>query len=163
MIVVRKARVKDINLILEFEKKLYDNQVKIMNKFSPQHNIDIALKSDYKEILFKYLKSMIYSKHGAIFISEFNNKPVGHIILSIQKSHPIFNMKYFGRINTVYINKEFRRRGISTRLKDEALKWFKSKNINRVSLYVFPDNKHAIDVYKKWGLTSSIFEMRMTI
>jgi len=106
---------------------------------------------------------MIYSKNGAIFISEFNEKPIGHMIISIQKSHPIFNMKYFGRINTVYINEEFRMRGISTRLKDEALKWFKSKNIKRVSLYVFPDNKNAIDVYKKWGLTSSLLEMRMAI
>ena len=51
MIIVRKARVKDIDLILKFEKKLYDGAVDIMKNFSPQHMSDIALKSDYNEIL----------------------------------------------------------------------------------------------------------------
>lgn len=163
MIIVRKARVKDIDLILKFEKKLYDSAVDSMKIFSPQHMIDIALRSDYNEILFKYIKSLIYSKNGAIFISEFNRKPVGHMIISIKKSHPIFNMEYYGRINTVYINQESRGMGISTKLKNEAFKWFKSKKINRVSLNVFPDNKVAINAYQKWGLTLSLLEMRMTI
>jgi len=53
MITVRKARVRDIDLILEFEKKLYDSAVKIMKNFCPQHRVDIILKSNYKEVLFK--------------------------------------------------------------------------------------------------------------
>ena len=163
MIIIKKARIKDINIILNFEKKLYDSSVKIMNKFTPQHICDIELKSDYDEILLKFIRSFIYSKNGTIFLSYINKKPVGHMIISIQKSHPIFKMKYFGRINTVFIEKEFRGLGISKKLKDEALKWFKFKNITRISLNVFPDNKSAIKAYKKWGLTLSLLEMRMTI
>ena len=163
MINVKKARVKDIDLIFKFEKKLYDSQIVIMKKFCPHHVEDINLKSNYKDILIKYIKSMIYSKNGAIFISYMEEKPVGYMIISIQKSHPIFNMKYYGRINTVFVNDEYRGMGISTKLKDEAFKWFKRKNITRVSLNVFPDNKQAIDAYNKWGLSLSLLEMRMTI
>jgi ribosomal protein S18 acetylase RimI-like enzyme len=163
MITVRKAQVKDINLILSFEKKLYDSAVSIMENNYPEHMIDIILIADYNEILFNFIKRMIYSKNGAIFISEINNKPVGHMIISIMKSHPIFKMKYYGRINTIYVDKEFRGLGVSSRLKDEAFKWFKNKKINRVSLNVFPDNKPAIKAYQRWGLTLSLLEMRMTI
>ena len=36
-------------------------------------------------------------------------------------------MEYYGRINTVFINKEFRGKNISSKLKDEALNWFKKR------------------------------------
>jgi GNAT superfamily N-acetyltransferase len=163
MITVRKAKVNDIELILYFEKKLIESANEIMNKYCPQHNIDFSLKSNYEEILSKYLKSMIYSKNGSIFIAEYNGKPAGHIVLSIQKSHPIFKLKYYGRINTIFIKKKFRGKGISSKLKNEAKKWFKRKKIKRVSLNVFPDNKNAINVYKKWGLSISLLEMRMNL
>jgi GNAT superfamily N-acetyltransferase len=163
MIKIRKAKVKDINIILNFEKDLWNCSVDLMNKYYPQHQNDINLKNGYEEILIKYIRGRIFSKNDAIFISEINEKPVGHMIISIKKSFPIFEMEYYGRINTIYIEEDFRGKGISFKLKDEALKWFKSKNINRVSLNVFPDNKQAIDAYKKWGLTLSLFEMRMTI
>ena len=155
--------MKDINIILNFEKELLNSAVDLIKKYHPQHLIDINLRSDYKEIIIKYIRGRIFSKNDAMFISELNGKPVGHMIISIKKSFPIFEMEYYGRINTVYIKKEFRGKGISSKLKDEAIKWFKSKNINRISLNVNPDNKQALEAYKKWGLTLSLLEMRMTI
>ena len=98
-----------------------------------------------------------------MFIAEVNGKSVGHMVVSIKKNFPIFEMEHYGRINTVYIKKDFRGKGISSKLKDEAFKWFKSKNINRVSLNVSSDNKQALVAYKKWGLTLSLLEMRRTI
>ena len=163
MINIRRAKVKDINIILNFEKELLNSAVDLIKKYHPQHLIDINLRSDYKEIIIKYIRGRIFSKNDAMFISELNGKPVGHMIISIKKSFPIFEMEYYGRINTVYIKKEFRGKGISSKLKDEAIKWFKSKNINRISLNVNPDNKQALEAYKKWGLTLSLLEMRMTI
>lgn len=163
MIKVRKAKLKDINIILNFETELLNSSYKIMKKYSPNNLSDWNLKKDYNDILFKYIKGRIFSKNDAIFISEVNGKPVGHIIISIKKNFPIFNMLYYGRINTVYIKEEYRGKRISSKLKDEAFKWFKSKGINRVSLDVLPVNKQAIDAYQKWGLTLSLLEMRMTI
>lgn len=163
MIVIRKAKLKDIDLILNFEKKLIKSADDIMIKYCPQHFVDYRLKNDYGEILSKYIKGRIYSKNDAIFIAELNGKPVGHIMLSIKKSHPIFEMGRYGRINTVYIEEKFRGKSISSILKDEAFKWFKKKDINRVSLNAFPDNVKAISAYKKWGFSTSLIEMRMSI
>ena len=163
MIVVRKAKLKDIDLILNFEKKLIKSADSIMNKYCPQHFLDFLLKKDYMEILSKYIKGRIYSKNDAIFIAELNGKPVGHMIISIKKSHPIFEMEKYGRINTVYVEEKFRDKRISSKLKDEAFKWFKKKNINRVSLNVFPDNEKAITAYKKWGFSTTLIEMRISV
>lgn len=163
MIVIRKAKLKDIDLILNFEKKLIKSADDIINKYCPLHFIDYQLKKDYEEILSKYIKGRIYSKNDAIFIAELNRKPVGHMIISIKKSHPIFEMEKYGKINTVYIEEKFRGKSISSRLKDEAFKWFKKKDINRVSLNVFPDNEKAINAYKKWGFSTGLIEMRMSV
>jgi len=163
MINIRKAKLKDITQILNFENDLFNSAHEIMNKFTPDHFIDFKLRGDYEEKLLKYIKGRIYSKNDAIFIAEYKGKPVGHMIISIKKNFPIFQMEYYGRINTVFIKKEFRGRGISSKLKDEAVKWFKKKGISRISLNVFPDNKIAIDAYEKWGLSLSLLEMRMTI
>ena len=163
MIVVRKAKLKDIDLILNFEKNLIKSADDITNKYCPHHFVDFRLKKDYEEILSKYIKGRIYSKNDAIFIADYNDKSVGHIIISIKKNFPIFEMKYYGRINTIFIKKEFRGMGISFKLKDEAIKWFKKKGINRISLNVLPDNQIAINAYEKWGLSLSLLEMRMTI
>jgi ribosomal protein S18 acetylase RimI-like enzyme len=163
MIVIRKAKLKDIDLILNFEKKLIKSADDIINKYCPQNFVDYRLKNDYEEILSRYIKGRIYSKNDAIFIAELNGKLVGHMIISIKKSHPIFEMDKYGRINTVYIEEKFRGKSISSKLKDEAFKWFKKKDINRVSLNVFPDNEKGINTYKKWGFSTSLIEMRMMI
>lgn len=163
MINVRKAKVNDIDLILNFENDLLNSALDLMKKYTPQNLSDWVLKDDYNEILLNYIKGRIYSKNDAIFISEVDGKPVGHMIISIKKNFPIFNMLYYGRINTIFIKEEYRGRGISSILKDEAFKWFKSKGIKRVSLNVLPNNKPAIDAYQKWGLTLSLLEMRISI
>jgi len=72
-------------------------------------------------------------------------------------------MDKYGRINTVYIEEKFRSKSISSKLKDEAFKWFKKKYITRVSLNVFPDNEKAISAYKKWGFSTGLIEMRMSV
>ena len=163
MIVIRKAKLKDIDLIFNFEKKLFKSADDIMNKYCREHFVDYRLKKDYREILSKYIKGRIYSKNDAIFIAEVNGKPVGHMVISIKKNHPIFKMEKYGRINTVYIEEIFRDKRISSKLKDEAFKWFKKKNISRVSLNVFPDNEKAIAAYKRWGFSTSLIEMRMNV
>ena len=161
MIKIRKAKLQDIYLILKFEKDLLNYATKIINEYNPQQLIDIRLRKDFEDILFKYIKGRIFSKNDAVFIAEFKDEAVGHMIVSIKKNFPIFDMKYYGRINTVFIKAEYRGKGISSELKKEAFKWFKSKGIKRISLNVDPNNKRAIDVYNKWGLKLSLLEMRI--
>jgi hypothetical protein len=36
-------------------------------------------------------------------------------------------------------------------LKDEAMKWFKQKGMQYASIDTAPGNKHAHNIYKKWG------------
>ena len=163
MIHIRKAKLKDINSILDLEKNLLDSAYEIMNKFTPENLIDFDLKEEYEKILLNYIKGRIFSKNDAIFIAEKDGTAVGHMIISKKKSYPIFKMEYYGRINTVFIKKEYRGKNISTKLKNEAVNWFKKKGINRVSLNVLQDNNEAIECYKKWGLNINLLEMRMTL
>ena len=80
------------------------------------------------EIYFlQYIRGRIYSKNDAIFIAEFNGKPVGHMIITIKKSHPIFEMEKYGRINTVYVEEEFSGKNINSKQKMNLLNGLKRK------------------------------------
>jgi len=163
MIIIRKAKLKDINQILNFEKEILDYASNILNEFNPKALVDISLRDDFEKILFDYIRGRIFSKNDTIFIAELHGEVIGHMIISVKKNFPIFKMKNYGRINTVFIKKEFRGKNISSKLKDEAINWFKKKGIDRVSLNVDPNNKRAINAYKAWGLSLSLSEMRMNI
>ena len=71
MIVIRKAKLKDIDLILNFEKKLFKSADDIMKKYCPEHFIEYRLKKDYGEILSEYIKGRIYSKNGTWNLANF--------------------------------------------------------------------------------------------
>jgi ribosomal protein S18 acetylase RimI-like enzyme len=49
------------------------------------------------------------------------------------------------------VHKDFRRRGIGTRLIDEAISRAKEKGLERIELGVFASNAPAIKLYEKMG------------
>lgn len=163
MIVIRKAKLNDINNIVELWLEGYDTQVDIVKKHCPQHLNDFNFKDDCFDILKDFIKKTIFSNYSRIYLSEEDNKPFGYIKFSLVKNSPICKIEKFGRIDNIYIKKEYQGKEVSSKLKDEAFKWFKKKGANRVQLFVFKDNIHAINVYEKWGFSTRLIEMRMSV
>ena len=71
--------------------------------------------------------------------------------------------KKVGYIEEFFLVEKFRGKGISTRLMNETIKWFKQKKIEFVSLCVFTKNKGVVNVYKKFGFESFSIYMRKKI
>lgn len=123
----------------------------------------MIIKINHTEIIRDLIKKKIYSRNSKIYVSEENKKLFGFILFSVVKSSPIYILENFGRIDNIYIKSEYHGRGISSKFKDVAFKWFKKKGVNRFQLFVFQDNTRAINIYKKWGFTNRLIEMRMSI
>ena len=81
----------------------------------------------------------------------------------IKDNIPIFELKELGYFSDLYVKKQFRKLGISSKLRDEAIKWFKKKKMKYISIALYPDNKFAHSVYKKWGFMDYHIEMRREI
>ena len=76
---------------------------------------------------------------------------------------PTYKNKKIGIISDLYIKKNFRNRRISSKLKDRFIEWFKEKGIRFIAAPLYPDNKFAHSLTKKWGFVDYKLEVRKKI
>lgn len=162
MVIIRKARINDIPSIIKLDKKLYDDCNEIIMNSYPQYIDDISFNKPHEKISKNLVKNAIYSKNGLVLVSEIDNMIVGYLMLIIKKK-PFFKLKQYGYIQAIIIDKKYRNKKISTKLINKALEWCKEKELKRVSLFVLPNNLHAIDVYENWGFVPFALDMRLKL
>jgi len=66
-------------------------------------------------------------------------------------------LENYGSIDELYIVPKMRRKGFSSKLKEEFVKWFKEKKKGKgvISLHVMPGNEIAKKSYQKLGFEVS--------
>ncbi|MFH2106759.1 MAG: GNAT family N-acetyltransferase [Candidatus Micrarchaeota archaeon] len=164
-IAIREASFEDLPQI-----------VMLWSEFMKEHDqIVISADPKLKEFVAKDEKGMIEGKYfsyvektmkagdGTVFIAEESGKLVGYILTLINDEIPIFKTKKLGYISDLYVTNRFRKKGISSKLRDCAIEWFKKKGINVISIRVYPANRSAHSIYKKWGFFDYHVEMRRRI
>jgi ribosomal protein S18 acetylase RimI-like enzyme len=161
MIKIRKAGLKDIDSIIKLEKKLIKHSDKIIKNSYPKNLKDFYFNESRDEIARNFIKNAIHSKNGLVIIAEINEEKIGYLLITIRNNFPFFKLKKYGKLQTIYVKEEYRNKGISSKLKDEAFKWCIKKGIKRISLDVLPNNFNAINIYKKWGFSPYLLEMRV--
>jgi len=161
--IIRKANLKDVTKIVDLWKKFIKYPDEIIIKNNKKVRPYFVKKKNAVTLFRKYIQKNILSKDAIIHIAEVDGKPVGYSLSFIKNTIPIFKMKKIGYISDLFVKKEFRGMGISTKLKDEAIKWFKKKGMKHASIMVYTDNKFAHSIYKKWGFFDFHLEMRKKI
>jgi GNAT superfamily N-acetyltransferase len=61
-------------------------------------------------------------------------------------------------LNDIWISKDYRGKGLSSKCKDELFAWFKKNNCNYINLSVL-DANNAKHIYKKWGFKTVLNTM----
>ena len=120
-------------------------------------------KKDAARIFRKFVQKNIRSKIGIVHIAEINGKPVGYSLAFIKDNVRVYKTEKVGYISDLFIKKESRAKGISSKFKDEAIKWFRKKGINHISIAVHKENRLAYSIYRKWGFLDYHIEMRRKI
>lgn len=160
---IRKAKVKEVPQIVELWKffmKEHDNAiVKIEPKIKPY----VELKKDAHKNFGDYIKKCIYSKNAILLVAVDEQKVVGYSLNLIKKNIPVFKVEVLGEISDLYIKQKYRGKGIASNFKKKTINWFKSKGIKHTSIMVWPQNKFAYNIYKKWGFIDQHLEMRLKL
>ena len=91
----------------------------------------------------------IWMEHAVVFCAEIDSRIAGAIL-----AIPCVNGDYC--IHKVFVKKEFRGKGLGSRLFEVLLKDIDEQNL-RTFLTVDPDNKAAISLYEKWGFKERRF------
>lgn len=161
--IIRKANLKDVPTIVKLWKEFMKDHDKIVIKENPKLKPHLVKKKDAADIFRKMIQKNIRSKNGVVHIAEVDGKSAAYSLIFIKDNIPVYKLEKIGYMSDMFVRKEFRGLRISSKFKDEAIKWFKKKRINYISLKVYPENKHAHSIYKNWDFFDYQIDMRRKI
>lgn len=147
---IRKAKIKDLEDVIElsYESAIYHKKLTLYYDTS----------KDVKEVLTKSLKKNIYSSNSCIFIAEENNKIIGYLLAFKINRSEMFKVKKAGLIADVFIERDYRRKGIGDKIVEECFNWFKKDKISFVEINVEFSNRQAMNFWNKKGFKNVSIE-----
>ncbi|MFZ3077028.1 MAG: GNAT family N-acetyltransferase [Candidatus Aenigmatarchaeota archaeon] len=149
---IREATEKDTDIIMGFWiKSIKDakNFDKDFNAGKPAHLL--------KRIYSKYFKGCKY------FLAEEDGKIVGFVAGKIEKKPGFYIEREICNLFQIFVEKEYRNKGIGTELIKTFIRWGKTKGARTIKLQVYGKNTNAIKAYRKIGFKELKIEMRKKI
>ncbi|MAG91304.1 hypothetical protein CMO83_01355 [Candidatus Woesearchaeota archaeon] len=153
---IRKANLKDVeSVVLLWKEFMREN-----NSFKSKEVLKVdQFNNDASNLFRKFVINNIKSKNSVVLVAEEKSKIVGFIQAQIKDNLKVYKVKKIGHISDLFVKRNYRKRNMSSVLKNFAFKWFKSKKIKYVSLQTEIRNKLAHKIYEKWGF----FEHNLTL
>ena len=148
---IRKAGHSDLETLKKFQAEL----VKFERPF------DHTIKKGNVE--YYNIPNKINSDKVRFLIAEYNKKPVGCGIGQIMKNVKWSKYKYKGYLGLMFVDEEFRGKGISKMIMKDIIKWFSKNKIKDIMLQVYAENTAAVKAYEKAGFKTQILEMKLNI
>jgi ribosomal protein S18 acetylase RimI-like enzyme len=94
------------------------------------------------------VESLISSHRAVFLVARINGKPVGMCL--------VHNLIVWGYCDTLFVAKEYRGRGIATKLVTEAERQLKKVGVKLMALHMITTNKAATEVYRKMGFIPGV-------
>lgn len=140
--IIRKAKIEDMEevqrlrgLLVQYEKQELGNELL---------DINWAHSKQIEE------STMNYIQQQYCFVAIKNERIVGMITGKISSERPWF-IEQTAILNNIYVEEEYRRKGIATKLYERFCLEIKKKEITKIELHTMNNNKSAIKFYKKLG------------
>jgi GNAT superfamily N-acetyltransferase len=118
--------------------------------------LNIALANESENIILNPetvlggVKALLSDKNkGFYLVAEENNTIVGQVMITVEWSD--WRNKPIWWVQSVYVQKESRKKKVFTELLDYVRQKARKKGVAFLRLYVHKDNRSALDVYKKIG------------
>jgi len=138
-ITIVEKDIKDIELI----KPLWE-QLNLVHLDKSVH-----FKDKYEKFTFDKRMGSIYEKAQKgiikidILLDSDKGNYIGYCLSSIEDT--------LGEIESIYIEKQYRKFGLGDKLMKSALKWFESKEITNIEINVVYANDEALPFYERHG------------
>ncbi|MFW6256911.1 MAG: GNAT family N-acetyltransferase [Bacillota bacterium] len=140
---IRRAEEKDIDIIAEYNCRLALETE--------------GIKLDQEQVK-KGVKQGIIDDKAQYFLYEIRGQVVGQLMLTKEWSD--WRNGYFYWIQSVYVNKDYRRQGIFKKLYSKVEDIVKDSSEScGIRLYVEKDNKKAKNTYENLGMTKTPYHI----
>jgi ribosomal protein S18 acetylase RimI-like enzyme len=146
MVIVRELQPEDdLTAVLALCKDFFAEYESHHDEFFDTDNLSDADISD------RFIKSL-KSDSSATIIALIDDKIVGYASIAVRDQPPFYKIKKVGNISALMVAKEYRRRGIATRILAEAKIYFRRHGIKYYTFYTAVSNRAAIRLYEKTGM-----------
>jgi GNAT superfamily N-acetyltransferase len=163
MVKIRTGTLDDIVEVVQLWQEFMDEHDILVVKNNPALKDYVPKEENGKQLFKDYLIKLLKTGEGNLSLADYEGKIVGYNLAQIKDEIPVLKLKKVGHVADLYVQKDFRGQGLSTKLQDASISWFKKNKIKVISITVYPDNPHAYQIYKKWGFMDYKVEMRKKI
>ena len=122
-------------------------------KYDPNTNPETKIKD--------FFERKIGTLGNYIFLAEADKKVVGFICASSNMNGIKLNLET--KINFLFIDEEYRRKGIGTKLLEYYLKYAKEHGVKYVAINHYVDNIESESLYKKFGFKELTIDRRVEL
>jgi GNAT superfamily N-acetyltransferase len=148
---IRKARLEDLNILLEFEQGI----------ITAERPYDPTLKEG--KINYYDIEKMITAAHIEVVVAEIGAKIVGSGYARIEAAKPYLNHDNYAYLGFMYTDPQHRGKGINAIIIEALKEWCLSQKITELRLDVYNDNPSAIRAYEKVGFKKHLLNMRVEL
>ncbi|GAB4297765.1 MAG: hypothetical protein Kow0090_13070 [Myxococcota bacterium] len=141
---IRRAVMEDVPALVKMQEILF----KRLNELS--RNITLTLAADARPFLEAHFESRLESQSELILIAEADGRTAG-MACGVINYTPELLPNMTGYIRDVWVYPEFRRRKIATKMHNELIKFFKSRNVMRFTLSYIIGNDPAAKLWEGLG------------
>lgn len=140
---IRKASMDDFEKVIELKMKLKESERKFLGK-SPK----LSKVGKHFE---KYLKEYLSKENCAVFAALEGNKIIGMISVKTYYALPTHNSEKRGYISNLFVEKEFRKKKVGSKLVEKAITWLKSQEAKTARGEIYCENIASIEFCKSLG------------
>jgi ribosomal protein S18 acetylase RimI-like enzyme len=99
------------------------------------------------------VKAFLDEEDKAFYVAAYEGVIVGFLNCELADSPdlPMFRPRRFVKVQSVFVTREQRRQGIARRLIEEAKRWARSKEADKLELSVYAANQPAVEAYRRLG------------
>lgn len=149
-ITIRKAELGDVETLRRFEQGV----------IAAERPFDPTLKEE--QTSYYDIERLIQSPGAELMVAETDNKIVASGYAKIYGAEPYLKHQQYVYIGFMYVEPEYRGKGIADKILDALKQWSASQRINEIRLEVYVENGRAIKVYEKAGFQKHMMVMRMS-
>lgn len=137
-VVLEKATSKDLEYIQKLNRKLFVREFEKYNKL-------LNIEWTFGEKGTKYFKELI--QNNFVYVAKINNNIIGYLAGSVNNVNECFTEK-FAEIENMYIENQYRRLKIGSKLIIKFKEWCKENKIEYIKVSVWSQNIEAINFYQ---------------
>ena len=151
--IVRKARIDDLKSVQELNYRLFDFE---RNNFDPLLNMEWTFSEKGEE----FFKRLI--ERGIVWVAVDGDRLIGYLAGDII-DEPFCTTKAFAKLKNIYVDKDYRRRGIGKELLKEFKAYCTERNIEEIRVTTNSKNTNAREFYESNGVGDFEITYKMKI